>query len=143
MTTRIDYDTVSLPRDEEGPVFEHPWQAQVFSLTLHLHQSGLFAWSDWVQIFSDEIKASPALPDESVNEAYYRQWTAALEKMVASLDLAGAADVAHRTETWRQAYLNTPHGQPVTLLNADCPPAHAHDHAPTRAPVTISPAFAD
>lgn len=135
-----DYAAVGLPRDGEGPVFERPWQAQVFSLVVHLHQAGLFAWKDWVQVFSTQIRAAPALPGESANDAYYRQWAAAAETLVAALGLAGAQDVAQRAAQWRQAYLNTPHGQPVLLAHADCPPAHAHAHPPRRAPVAVSAA---
>ncbi|MEW7854981.1 nitrile hydratase accessory protein [Pseudomonas chlororaphis] len=129
-----------LSLDDEGPVFDKPWQAQAFSLLLHLHQTGLFPWKDWVQVFSDEIKASPAQPGESVNDTYYRQWIAAMERMVTTLGLAGMEDITQRSEEWQQAYLNTPHGQPVTLLNASCPPAHGngHEHLPRHEPVAIS-----
>ncbi|WP_062381295.1 nitrile hydratase accessory protein [Pseudomonas abietaniphila] len=127
-----------LSLDKEGPVFDKPWQAQAFSLLVHLHQTGLFPWNEWVQTFSDEIKASPAQPGESVNDAYYRQWLAAMESMVTTLGLTGIEDITRRTEQWQQAYLNTPHGQPVTLLNATCPPAHEHEHLPRREPVAIS-----
>lgn len=97
-----------LSLDDEGPVFDKPWQAQAFSLLLHLHQIGLFPWKDWVQVFSDEIKASPAQPGESVNDTYYRQWIAAMERMVTTLGLAGMEDITQRSEEWQQAYLNTP-----------------------------------
>lgn len=141
MAEAIDYEVVNLPRDDEGPVFEDPWQAQVFSLTVHLHKAGHFTWPQWVRTFSREIGRSPALPGESVNAAYYRQWAAALEHMVAKIGLAGLVDVAGRTEEWRQAYINTPHGHPVLLANAACPPAHDHHHhVPERSPVAISPA---
>lgn len=135
-----DYAAISLPRDEGVPVFDHPWQAQAFSLIVHLHQAGHFAWKEWVKVFSDEIKAAPARPGESVNDAYYRQWAAAMENMVASLGVAGEQEIASRVQEWRHAYLNTPHGQPVVLANAACPPAHDHHHAPQHVPVTVSPA---
>ncbi|MCV9880242.1 nitrile hydratase accessory protein [Brenneria izbisi] len=143
MATQHHYEAIDLPRDEEGPVFDKPWQAQIFSLTVHLHQAGCFTWREWVQAFSEEIKAAPAMPEESVNDAYYRQWAAAMEKMMASLGFTGEDDISQRAQAWRQAYLNTPHGQPVLLAHADCPPAHPHDHhhSPQRAPVAVSPAF--
>ncbi|MCS4309765.1 nitrile hydratase accessory protein [Pseudomonas sp. BIGb0381] len=135
-----DYKAVGLPLDDEGPVFDKPWQAQAFSLLVHLHQAGVFPWKDWVQVFSEEIKAAPAQPGESVNDAYYRQWITAMERMVTTLGLTGMEDIFQRGEEWRQAYLNTPHGQPVVLLNASCPPAHGHtsEHLPLRKPVAIS-----
>ncbi|MBK0004800.1 nitrile hydratase accessory protein [Erwinia sp. S38] len=119
--------------------FEHPWQAQVFSLVVCLHKAGLFSWKTWVDVFSTEIKAHPAMAHESVNDAYYRQWVAATEKMLMSLQMADEAEIARRTDEWRQAYLNTPHGMPVTLVSASCPPEHVHHHPMHRVPVAISP----
>ncbi|KEA63048.1 putative metal chaperone, involved in Fe-nitrile hydratase activation, GTPase of COG0523 family [Marinobacterium lacunae] len=121
-------------------MFDHPWQAQAFSLIVHLHRSGLFAWPEWVKVFSDVIKSAPPQPGESDNDTYYRQWIVAMEQMVASLGLVGEEDIAQRAHEWRQAYLNTPHGQPILLANASCAPAHDHHHTPTRAPVAVSPA---
>lgn len=122
--------------------FEHPWQAQVFSLIVYLHQAGQFSWKAWVDVFSDEIKASPMQEHESINDAYYRQWVSAAEKMLLSLELTGEQDIARRTDEWRQAYLNTPHGMPVVLTSAICPPAHDHHHPALRVPVAVSPASA-
>lgn len=122
--------------------FEHPWQAQVFSLIVYLHQAGQFSWKAWVDVFSDEIKASPMQEHESINDAYYRQWVSAAEKILLSLELTGEQDIARRTDEWRQAYLNTPHGMPVVLTSAICPPAHDHHHPALRVPVAVSPASA-
>ena len=35
------------PSDEDGPVFNEPWEAQVFSLVLALHEKGQFSWDEW------------------------------------------------------------------------------------------------
>ncbi len=129
-----------LPADGDGPVFDAPWQAQAFSLVVNLHKAGLFEWKTWAEIFSAEIAAAPARPDESVNDAYYRQWVAAMERLLASLGLVAEDDVADRAQQWNQAYLNTPHGQPVSLNHASCPPAHEHKHEAKREPVTVVPA---
>ena len=90
-------------------------------------------------MFSAEIKAHPALAHESVNDAYYRQWVAATEKVLMSLQMADEAEISCRTDEWRQAYLNTPHGMPVTLVRASCPPEHVHHQPVHRVPVAISP----
>ena len=67
---------------------------------------------------------------------------------------ASSAEIDTRQEAWRQAYLNTPHGAPVELANAACPPKNAghhhhhdhdhdhdddHHHEPPK-PVAVSPA---
>ena len=36
-----------LPRDEEGPVFAEPWQAQAFALAVKLSEQGHFTWKEW------------------------------------------------------------------------------------------------
>jgi Nitrile hydratase beta subunit, N-terminal len=37
-----------IPRDGDGgPVFEAPWQANAFAMTLALHQRGVFTWTEW------------------------------------------------------------------------------------------------
>ncbi|MDP9565302.1 UNVERIFIED_ORG: nitrile hydratase accessory protein [Kosakonia oryzae] len=134
--------TNSAPSVEESAPFEHPWQAQVFSLIVYLHQAGQFSWKAWVDVFSTEIKASPLQKGESINDAYYRQWVSAAEKMLLSLELTGKEDITRRTNEWRQAYLNTPHGMPVVLTSATCAPAHNHHHPALRVPVAVSPASA-
>ena len=49
-----------LPRDESGPVFAEPWQAQAFALVVHLHGKGAFTWQEWASALSDEIKHAAA-----------------------------------------------------------------------------------
>jgi hypothetical protein len=40
---------------------------------------------------------------------------AALERLVTESEAASAEALAERRDAWRQAYLDTPHGQPVIL----------------------------
>ena len=138
----------ALLRELDGPAFAEPWMAQVFACAVHLSRQGLFTWNEWVDVFSAEIKAHPQKPGEAANAAYYRQWLAALETIVGLKGAASTAEISERQETWRQAYLNTPHGQPVELHHASAPPAAGHHHghhhgdhqhgAPE--PVSVSPA---
>jgi nitrile hydratase accessory protein len=138
----------ALLRELDGPAFAEPWMAQVFACAVHLSRNGLFTWNEWVDVFSAEIKTHPQQPGEAVNAAYYRQWLAALETIVGLKGAASTAEISERQETWRQAYLNTPHGQPVELHHASAPPAAGHHHghhhgdhqhgAPE--PVSVSPA---
>ena len=135
-------------RELDGPAFAEPWMAQVFACAVHLSRNGLFTWNEWVDVFSAEIKTHPQQPGEAANAAYYRQWLAALETIVGLKGAASTAEISERQETWRQAYLNTPHGQPVELHHASAPPAAGHHHghhhgdhqhgAPE--PVSVSPA---
>ena len=36
-------------------MFLEPWHAQVFALTVHLNEAGLFDWPDWTAAFSDTL----------------------------------------------------------------------------------------
>ncbi len=103
------------PRDEAGPVFEEPWEAQAFALALKLHEAGHFTWSEWAEALGAEIKAAQARGDPDLGDTYYEHWLAALERLAAEKGLVPAGDLAARKAAWRQAFLDTPHGQPVAL----------------------------
>lgn len=142
MTVEVAQKIAALPLDEPNRSFDHPWQAQAFAMIVEMHKGGMFTWPEWVELFSTVIKANPALKGESSNDTYYRQWMIALEKMVGKVADLGKDTVDERVSEWRQAYLNTPHGQPIVLSNATCPPAYDHhQHTSTHAPVAISPAI--
>jgi nitrile hydratase accessory protein len=133
-------------RDLDCPAFAEPWMAQVFACAVYLSRQGLFTWNEWVDVFSGEIKAHPQEPGEAANAAYYRQWLAALEIIVGLKGTASTTEITERQETWRQAYLNTPHGHPVELHHATAPPSAAahdhqhHDHHSAPEPVSVSSA---
>ena len=48
----------SLPRDEGGPVFAEPWQAQAFALAVRLSAQGYFTWKEWAAALADELKSA-------------------------------------------------------------------------------------
>jgi nitrile hydratase accessory protein len=116
-TPRID-DLPALPRDQSGPVFQEPWQAQAFALAVHLSAAGHFTWQEWVEVLSQQIKTAQAQGDADLGDTYYRHWLVALEQLCAARGLVGIQDLQRRAEEWRRAYLNTPHGQPVALSAA-------------------------
>ena len=49
------------------------------------------------------------------SDSYYQQWLAALEHLAIAKGLSEAGELALRVHAWREAYLATPHGQPVEL----------------------------
>ena len=84
----------ALFRETGGPDFVEPWQAQVFACAIQLSRQGLFTWSEWVEIFSAEIKVHPQTCTETANAAYYRQWLAALETVVGLKGAASTAEIS-------------------------------------------------
>lgn len=103
------------PHDDDGPVFAEPWHAQAFALAVQLSERGLFTWVEWTETISAQIAAAGAAGDPDLGDTYYTHWLHALERLVREKGAADAASLDRRTETWRRAYLNTPHGKPVEL----------------------------
>lgn len=105
----------ALPRDGDGPVFREPWEAQVFAIAVRLSEVGVFTWAEWAAALSREIAAAQAAGDPDLGDTYYRHWLAALEVLAVEKTGLKPDDLITRKEEWREAYLATPHGQPVTL----------------------------
>jgi nitrile hydratase accessory protein len=105
----------SLPRDEGGPVFAEPWQAQAFALAVKLSELGHFTWTEWAAALADELKADAARGKRDDGSRYYHCWLAALEHLVVAKQLSDPAALLERKEAWAEAYRHTPHGMPVEL----------------------------
>ncbi len=99
-----------LPRDEGGPVFAEPWQAQAFALAVKLSEAGYFTWKEWAAALADELAR-----EEDDGRRYYEFWLRALERLVTEKGLESAAALAERKHAWADAYRHTPHGKPVEL----------------------------
>ena len=104
-----------LPRDDGGPVFAAPWQAQAFALAVKLSEQGHFTWKEWTAALGDELKAAEDRGEPDDGSQYYFHWVAALERLVTEKGLADHLGLAERKEAWADAYRHTPHGQPVVL----------------------------
>jgi nitrile hydratase accessory protein len=103
------------PEDEDGPVFAEPWQAKAFAMTLTLYEQGIFGWDEWARVLSEEIRNAQAAGDADLGDTYYEHWLVALERLVTEKGVANPAMLNQQKEQWRQAYLHTPHGEPVEL----------------------------
>jgi len=104
-----------LPRDEDGPVFAEPWQAQAFALAVKLSELKHFTWNEWAAALADELKADAARGEPDDGSRYYHCWLAALERLVVAKQLSDPATLLKRKEAWAEAYRHTPHGMPVEL----------------------------
>jgi nitrile hydratase accessory protein len=108
-----------LPRDDHGPVFREPWEAQAFAMTLALHRRGLFTWGEWTAALGEEIRRAQAQGDPDRGDTYYRHWLAALEQIVTAKGIAAAATLARYRDAWEHAAERTPHGTPIVLQPED------------------------
>lgn len=104
-----------LPRDDHGPVFQAPWQAQAFALTLALHEKGLFSWTEWATELAQAISRAQQQGDPDHGDTYYRHWLDALERLTIRKGLADAQRLHALEHAWQDAAARTPHGQPITL----------------------------
>jgi nitrile hydratase accessory protein len=105
----------ALPRDAEGPVFNEPWEAHAFALAVRLSETGRFTWPEWTAFLSREIRTAQQQNDPDSGQTYYHHWLRALERLCIEKSLVRDEDMQQRKEEWRQAYLHTPHGQPIEL----------------------------
>lgn len=103
------------------PTFAEPWQAQVLALAFALSERGVVSPGEWSEALGAELRRAAARGDPDDPGTYYAAALAALEGRVAAAGITAGA-LSLRTEAWRRAYLQTPHGQPVALrAGADVP----------------------
>ena len=106
----------AIPRDEGGPVFRAPWEAQAFAMTVLLHERGQVTWPEWSARLAAEIAAAAARGEDDDGRRYYRHWLAALEQLLADKGLVLEDELRTRHEEWEEAARTTPHGKPIVLL---------------------------
>ena len=116
-----DLNLPRLPRDQDGPVFAEPWQAQAFALAVKLSEQGHFTWKEWAAALADELQAASDRGEPDDGSRYYEYWLAALEKLVVSKGLSNPQAMHDRKEAWADAYRHTPHGKPVELRKPEKP----------------------
>ena len=74
-----------IPMDADSPVFNEPWEARAFAMTLALHARGVFTWPQWAQALSRQIEMARASGDADLGDTYYQHWLRALESLVSAL----------------------------------------------------------
>ncbi|HXW47819.1 MAG TPA: nitrile hydratase accessory protein [Xanthobacteraceae bacterium] len=112
-------DDARIPRNEHGPVFRAPWEAEAFALAVSLNQRGVFTWKEWATTLGDEIKKARAAGDPDTGETYYHHWLAALERILAEKGVTDSAALARTRDAWRRACARTPHGTAIELCPQD------------------------
>lgn len=118
-SAHLPCDLPGLPRDEQGPVFSAPWQAQAFALALALHERGVFTWPEWAAALTEAIRHAQAAGDPDHGDTYYQHWLDALEGLVIGKGLADADRLHALEHAWEAAAQRTPHGQPIELTETE------------------------
>ena len=104
-----------LARRDDEPLFDEPWQAQALGLAFSLAERGVYSPAEWSQklgFVHSQILEGGA-PDTP--QTYYEAVVHALEQLIGEKESFSSNLLEDRVSEWRQAYLNTPHGQPVKL----------------------------
>ena len=109
MTGQAEKDTTN--SFTAAPAFSTVWHAQLFALTTHLYDQGLFTWPQWTAALAKRIQAQR---DDS-EDSYYQAWMAALTACLVDQDIIDTQQLQLIQDRWASAYLSTPHGQPVYL----------------------------
>jgi nitrile hydratase accessory protein len=108
-----------LPHDADGPVFDAPWQAHAFAMTLTLHERGVFTWSEWATALSEEIRSAQQAGDSDRGDTYYLHWLKALETLVTRKNVTSNGELTRYQRAWRNAAQRTAHGAPIVLSDVD------------------------
>lgn len=95
-------DMPLLPRDNDGPVFAAPWQAQAFAVVVDLIDSGKITRTEWADRLGAVLKEAEEGGDNDSGRRYYAYWLKALEGLVVEKDLANSNDLASEKETIRE-----------------------------------------
>lgn len=130
---RLDPDRLAalppLPRDDEDPVFDEPWQAQAFALAVKLSERGHFSWKTWARTLAEELAAASARGEPDDGSRYYHHWVAALERLATERGLSAGSALEERKAALADAYRHTPHGHPVELRAPPARPDSPADNA--------------
>ncbi|WP_227268194.1 nitrile hydratase accessory protein [Roseobacter weihaiensis] len=108
--------TPHLPHDKGGPVFNAPWEAKAFAITVDLHKRGVFAWLDWCKTLSEEIRLAQAAGDPDLGDTYYKHWLSALEKLLTEKKVTNAQSLLAAKEDWRAADEHRGFGEAPVLV---------------------------
>jgi nitrile hydratase accessory protein len=111
-----------LLKDDGQPIFRDSWEAEAFAIGNLLIKQGFLSCSEWVNIFSEEIKKAQVQGDPDRGDTYYSHWLNALER------LTDWQTYQKQLQLWHQAVLNTPHGVPLAIENAYLETDDNHDH---------------
>ena len=114
--TQADKQTFApLARRDGEPVFDEPWQAQALGLAFSLAERGVYSPAQWSRKWGAAHRRLLSDGAADTPQTYYEAVVYALEGLLDETNACTSGIVEQRTQTWRRAYLNTPHGKPVQL----------------------------
>lgn len=134
--TISDVRAATEPPGEDDVVFEAPWQARAFALTVALRREGDFPWEAFQTRLIEELEdveggAAASAGAEETEAAYYRAWLAAVERLLLEEDILEDEELAERVTAFASGerdaseFVVGDHGHDHSHGHGD---GHAHDH---------------
>ena len=74
-------------------VFDHPWHARLFSLTIALRDAGMIDWARWVDVFAGKLAIAGVHRDLDGGDDYYSVWLEATEQLLAEQNLTSPGEI--------------------------------------------------
>ena len=113
--TDADVTLKPLVNIDGSPVFDESWQAEALAIADTLISKGMFSASTWSETLGKALRLAESEGAVDDQETYYHCVLSALEELVAEHSEIDKRTMAAKRQDWEQAYLSTPHGQPVRL----------------------------
>ncbi len=95
-------DLPLLPRDEAGPVFAEPWQAQAFAVVVGLTEAGTITTKEWAEHLGAVLEEAEARGEHDTGRRYYEHWLTALERLVVAKNMTDWHELEHEGEAIRE-----------------------------------------
>ncbi|MEB3333920.1 MAG: hypothetical protein VKP70_02935 [Cyanobacteriota bacterium] len=102
----------------EAP-FRDSWEAEAYALGNLLVKLNYITAKEWMELMAESIREAQDLGDPDTGETYYHHWCRSLEKYCFNTRLIDPEQHLKRLKLWRSAIINTPHGVPLCIENAD------------------------
>ena len=131
-----DVRAATEPPGEDDVVFEAPWQARAFALTVALRRQGDFPWEAFQTRLVEELEgaegdAAASTEAEGAEAAYYRAWLAAFERLLLEEDVLENEELAERVAAFASGerdaseFVVGDHGQTHSSLCISSPSRHS------------------
>jgi nitrile hydratase accessory protein len=110
-----DTPHIPLQDNDDGPAFDEPWQAQVIGIADRLVHAGVLSSQDWAEGLGRQLRNAKESGAPDNKSTYYCAVLTTLEDLLGGSGAIGRDELDARVQSWREAYLATPHGRPVEL----------------------------
>jgi nitrile hydratase accessory protein len=108
-------DLKPLASVDGAAAFDEPWQAEALAIADTLVRNGMFSAGSWSQALGEALRKAEAGGASDDQQTYYQCVLTALEGLIAQHSEIDRPAMTAKRDDWEQAYLSTPHGQPVKL----------------------------